>query len=150
MQFNAVILAAGKTATGIPVPPEVVTALGAGRKPAVHVTVSGYHYRSTVSPWGEEFRIPLSAENRTAAGLTAGAEVVVELTLDTEPREAEVPADFAAALDAEPSVRAFFDGLSFSNQRSYLLWVEGTKNPETRARRVAQGVELLRGGQKHR
>jgi len=61
-----------------------------------------------------------------------------------------VSADFAAALDAEPAVRAFFDGLSFSNQRSYLLWVEGTKNPETRARRVAQGVELLRSGQKHR
>ena len=150
MKFRAVILAAGKTATGIPVPPEVVTALGGGRKPAVHVTVAGYHYRSTVSPWGEEFRIPLSADNRTAAGLSAGDEVDVELTLDTEPREAEVPDDFAAAMDAEPVVRTFFDGLSFSNQRSYLLWVEGTKNPETRARRVVQGVDLLRSGQKHR
>ncbi len=150
MKFSAEILAAGKTATGIPVPGEVVTALGGGRKPAVHVTVAGYRYRSTVSPWGEEWRIPLSAEHRSAAGLSAGDQVEVELTLDTEPREAEVPEDFAAALDADPAVRTFFDGLSFSNQRSYLLWVEGTKNPETRARRVAQGVELLRSGQKHR
>ena len=53
-------------------------------------------------------------------------------------------------MDAEPAVRAFFDGLSYSNKQSYVLWVEGTKNPETRARRVAQGVELLRSGQKHR
>jgi Bacteriocin-protection, YdeI or OmpD-Associated/Domain of unknown function (DUF1905) len=150
MKFSAVILAAGKTATGIPVPDDVVAALGAGRKPAVHVTVAGYSYRSTVSPYDEGFRIPLSAEHRAAAGVGAGDEVEVDVTLDTEPREAVVPDDFAAAMDAEPDVRRFFDGLSYSNKRSYLLWVEGTKNPETRARRVVQGVELLRGGRAHR
>lgn len=150
MKFRCVILAAGKSATGIPVPADVVAALGSGRKPAVHVSLAGYSYRSTVAPYDGGFRIPLSAEHRSAAGVAAGDEVEVELTLDTEPREAEVPADFAAALDAEPATRAFFDGLSYSNQRSYLLWVTGTKNEETRARRVAQGVEMLRGGRNHR
>jgi uncharacterized protein YdeI (YjbR/CyaY-like superfamily) len=61
-----------------------------------------------------------------------------------------VPEDFAAALAADREARRFFDTLSYSNKRSYLLWVTGTKNPETRARRVAQGVELLRGGRPHR
>lgn len=144
------IEAAGRTATGIPVPEEVVTALGAGKRPAVRVTVNGYTYRSTVAPYSGRFMLPLSAENRTAAGAAAGDEVEIEVTLDTEPREAVVPEDFAAALDADDQARQFFDGLSFSNKQSYLQWIASAKTPETRDRRVTQGVELLRSGRTHR
>jgi hypothetical protein len=150
MKFSCVVLAAGKTATGLPVPEDVVLALGAGKKPAVYVTIGDYTYRSTVAPYTEGYRIPLSAENRAGARVAAGDLVEVELALDTEPREAVVPEDFAVALDADQEARRFFDTLSYSNKQSYLLWVTGTKNPETRARRVAQGVELLRGGRPHR
>ncbi|MDX6254474.1 MAG: hypothetical protein QOJ11_808 [Frankiales bacterium] len=150
MKFTCVVLAAGKTATGLPVPEDVVLALGAGKRPAVYVTIADYTYRSTVAPYAEGFRIPLSAENRAGAGVAAGDLIEVELALDTDPREAAVPEDFAAALDADREARRFFDTLSYSNKQSYLLWVAGTKNPETRARRVAQGVELLRGGRAHR
>jgi uncharacterized protein YdeI (YjbR/CyaY-like superfamily) len=114
------------------------------------VTIGSYTYRSTISSYGEGFRLPLSAENRTGAGVAAGDEIDVELRLDTEPREAVVPEDFALALEADPVARRFFDGLSFSNKQSYLLWVTGAKTQETRSRRVAQGVELLRGGRSHR
>ncbi|MDX6205641.1 MAG: hypothetical protein QOF39_1698 [Frankiales bacterium] len=150
MKFRCVILAAGRTATGLPVPDHVVSSLGAGRRPAVYVTIGSYTYRSTIAPYSEGFRIPLSAENRAGAGVAAGDEIDVELRLDTDPREAVVPEDFATALDADPVARQFFDGLSFSNKQSYLLWVTGAKTQETRARRVAQGVELLRGGRSHR
>jgi hypothetical protein len=150
MRFSCVVLAAGKTATGLPVPEEVVTALGSGRRPAVYVTVGSHTYRSTIAPYDEGFRIPLSGENRAAAGVSAGDSVEVEVRLDTDPRDAVVPADFGAALDADPEARRFFDGLSFSNKQSYLRWVTGAKTDETRERRVSQGVELLRGGRKHR
>jgi hypothetical protein len=151
MKFRCVVLAAGKTATGLPVPGDVVAALGAGKRVAVYVTIGTYTYRSTVAPYGGHgFMLPLSAENRAGAGVAAGDEIDVELRLDTEPREAVVPEDFATALDTDPVARTFFDGLSFSNKQSYLLWVTGTKNAETRARRVTQGVELLRGGRSHR
>ncbi|MFL5335983.1 MAG: YdeI/OmpD-associated family protein, partial [Geminicoccaceae bacterium] len=96
------------------------------------------------------FMLPLSAANRAGAGLAAGDEVEVEVTLDTAPREVVVPADFAAALDADRPALEFFDGLSFSNKQSYLLWIAGAKTQETRDRRVAQAVELLSGGRAHR
>jgi hypothetical protein len=35
--------------TGIVVPAEAITELGAGRRPAVHVDLNGYAYRSTVA-----------------------------------------------------------------------------------------------------
>jgi hypothetical protein len=151
VKFTAVVETAGRTATGFEVPDEVVAGLGGGRRPAVHVTVNGgHHYRSTVTPMGGRFMLPLSAENRTAAGVTGGDQVELELTLDTEPREAVIPDDFAAALAADPQAEAFFGGLSFSNKQSYLQWIASAKTAETRDRRVAQGVELLRGGRAHR
>lgn len=50
MRFRTTVELGGKTATGLPVPAEVVEALGTGRRPPVRVTVAGHHYRSTVTP----------------------------------------------------------------------------------------------------
>jgi hypothetical protein len=58
MKFQATIEQAGKTATGIVVPREVVEALGSGRRPRVRVTIRNYTYRSTVTPMGGRFMLP--------------------------------------------------------------------------------------------
>jgi hypothetical protein len=143
-RFSTTVELGGRTATGFEVPPDVVDALGAGKRPAVTVTVGGHTYRSTVAVMGGRYMLPLSAENRTAAGLSAGDAADVELELDTAPRVVEVPADLAAALDAEPAARAAFDALNYSNQRRHALSVEGAKTEATRTRRVAKVVETLR------
>lgn len=49
LQFKTILILGGKTATGLVVPPEIVAALGAGKKPAVSVTLNGYAYRSTIA-----------------------------------------------------------------------------------------------------
>jgi uncharacterized protein YdeI (YjbR/CyaY-like superfamily) len=61
---------------------------------------------------GGRFLIGLSAENRTAAGVAAGDQVDVDIELDAEPREVEVPADLSEALAHDQAARATFDGLS--------------------------------------
>lgn len=137
---------AGARNTGIPVPPEVLDELGGGRRPAVHVTVGGYSYRSTVGSMGGRSLVPLSAAHREASGLAGGDDVEVELRLDTEERTVDVPADLAAALDADPAVRARFDALPRSARQRHVLGVEGTKVAETRARRVAKVVAALTEG----
>jgi Bacteriocin-protection, YdeI or OmpD-Associated/Domain of unknown function (DUF1905) len=144
--FRATIQQTGKTACGIEVPEAVVDALGGSRRPAVVVTLNEYVYRSTVAPMNDGFWVGVSADHRAASGLSAGDEVQVTLELDTAPREVEVPAELAAALAEDPAARAFFDGLSYSNKRVFTLSVEGTSNPETRARRVAKAIGLMREG----
>lgn len=146
MRFRASIQLNGRTATGIRVPEEVVERLGAGKRPAVHVTINGFTYRSTVAPMGGAFMLPVSAEVRESAGVAAGDEVDVEIALDSEPREVSVPSDFAAALDVDAAARRFFDGLSYSNKRRFVLSVEEAKTPETRQRRIAKAVDTLREG----
>lgn len=146
MRFRSVIELHGKSATGFQVPEEVVTALGVGKRPPVRVTIGGHTYRSTVAPMGGVYMLPLSAENRTGAGVTAGDEVEVELELDTEPREVTVPPDFAEALDRDGEARQQFDRLSYSNQRRHVLQIEQAKTAETRQRRIDKAVSLLRDG----
>jgi hypothetical protein len=146
MRFRTTILQGGRTATGIQVPDEVVEALGAGRRPAVKVTVKGYTYRSTVAAMGGASMISLSAEHRAAAGVAGGEEVEVDIDLDTAPREVSVPVDFAAAVDAEPEARRTFDSLSYSNRSWHVLQVQGAKTEQTRQRRIAKSVDILKRG----
>jgi hypothetical protein len=146
MKFLTVIELGGKTATGFRVPEEVVQAFGSGKRPAVTVRIGPHAYRSTVAAYGDVYMLPLSAENREAAGVAAGDEVEVELELDTAPRVMEVPDDFASALDAVPAARRTFDGLSYSNQRFHVESVTGAKTDETRQRRIEKSVSVLREG----
>ena len=148
MKFRATLELAGKTATGITVPPEVVTALGGSQRPAVTVTIGPHTYRSTIAPWQGAYRLPVSAENRASAGISAGDVVDVEVELDTAERTVGVPADLAAALAGDDAARTFFGTLSVSDQRWYTSWIEGAKKADTRSARVARAVTMLREGKK--
>jgi hypothetical protein len=146
MRFHTTILQGDKTATGIEIPPAIVEALGAGKRPAVTITINGFTYRSSIAVMGGVFMVGVSAENRAGARVAGGDEVDVEIELDTAPREVVVPPDFAAALDAVPAARATFDRLSYSNRSWHVLQVSGAKTDETRTRRIAKSVDALREG----
>lgn len=146
MRFRTTILQTGRTAMGFEVPPEVVEGLGAGKRPPVTVTINGYTYRNTVAVMGGAYMIGVSSEHRGPAGVTGGEVVDVDLELDTAPREVTVPEDLRAALEADPVARATFERLSYSNRSWHVLQVTGTKNPDTRARRVEKSIAALREG----
>jgi len=148
VRFRTTVELGGKTATGFEVPASVVEELGTGKKPPVHVTIGGHTYRSTVAVMGGRYLLPLSAENRAAAGVAAGDEVDVDLELDTEPREVAVPADLTAALAEDDSARGAFERLSYSHRRRHVLAIEEAKTPETRQRRIANALQLLREDQR--
>jgi hypothetical protein len=147
-RFETRIVLGGKTATGFQVPADVVESLGSGKKPRVLVSIGGHTYRSTVAVYGGTYWLPLSAENRLAAGVCADDTVQVALELDTAERVVSVPDDLAEALAADPGARAAFDALSYSKQRQRVDSVESARRPETRARRIGQIVTDLRPGER--
>lgn len=146
MRFRTTLELGGKTATGFRVPPAVVEALGKGKRPPVRVTINGYTYRNTVAVYGDSYMLGVAAEHREAAGIQAGDEIEVDLELDTAPREVELPPDFAAALDATPDAKRYFETLSYSNKRRFTLSIEDAKSEETRKRRIERSVSQLREG----
>lgn len=145
MRYRTTIVQIGNN-TGIEVPPEAIEALGAGKRALVKVTLNGYSYRNSMGSKAGMTLIALSAENRNKAGVKGGDEVDVEVVVDTEPRVVEVPAELAAALDAEPAARATFDKLSNSNKGWHVSQVTGAKTEETKQRRIAKSVATLKEG----
>ena len=144
--YRTTILGEAKGPNGIEVPPTALAALGTSKKPPVQVSLNGYAYRSTVATVDGRYMIGISAQHRAASGLKAGDEVEVELVLDTARRIVELPADFAAALAAEPAAQTTFDKLSPSNKGYHVSLVEGAKSDETRQRRIEKSVAVLREG----
>jgi hypothetical protein len=136
----------GMNATGMMIPPEVVEALGSGKRPAVKVTLNGsYTYRNTVAVMGGEYMVGVSAEHRANADVKAGDILDVELEIDTEKREVDVPRDLAAAIDAAPDARRYFDTLSYS-KKLLLVNKMNVKNPDVRKQRIESTVAQLLGG----
>ena len=147
MKFTTTIQGSGNK-TGIVVPEQVVTALGAGNRPPVVVSINGKSYRSSIAAMGGQNLISLSAANREFVGVDAGDTVDVDLELDTQPRIVEVPEDLAAAMATEPAAQEFYATLGYSAQRRYVEPLGEAKTPETRSRRIAKVVEDLKAGKK--
>lgn len=146
MQFRARLELHGKTATGIEVPQEVVSALGPGKRPAVRVTIGGYTYATSIGSMGGRSLLPVSADVREKAGVAAGDDLEVGVELDTAPREVGVPPALAEALAADPVAGRAFEALSNSGKKRLTLPVEQAKTDATRDRRVAAALDQLRGG----
>jgi Bacteriocin-protection, YdeI or OmpD-Associated/Domain of unknown function (DUF1905) len=144
--FHTTLLQGGKTITGIEIPAKVVEALDAGKKPPVRITVNGYAYRNTIAVMGGKFMVGFSADHRKASGISGGDEIDVEIELDTQPREVEVPADLQKLLDKDTAVKTYFESLSYSKKQWLVLPIKDAKTEETRQRRIEKAIEALKAG----
>jgi Domain of unknown function (DUF1905)/Bacteriocin-protection, YdeI or OmpD-Associated len=145
MKFRTKILQVGKTATGIEIPPKIVEALGAGKRPPVCVTINGYTYRNTIAVMGGKYMVGVSAEIREAACVVGGETVNVDIVLDTAPREVKVPPELRKAFTSNPTAKRVFDKLSNSKKQLYTLPIEKAKTDETRLRNVVKAIAALAG-----
>lgn len=141
-RFEATIEAARGGGAFVPVPDEVVAALGGGGRIPVRATFDAVPYRGSVVSMGGRRCIGLLKVIREQLGKGEGDPVTVTVARDGAERTVTVPDDLATALD-DAGARNAFDALSYSHQREYVSWVEEAKRPETRLRRVAQTVERL-------
>jgi uncharacterized protein YdeI (YjbR/CyaY-like superfamily) len=62
-------------------------------------------------------------------------------------RTATVPDDLRAALEASPEAKKFFASVNATNRYAVLWRVQTAVKPETRAKRIAQLVEMLARGE---
>jgi hypothetical protein len=125
----------------LPFDPKAV--FGKVRAP-VKVTLNGYTFRTTIAAMGGPACVGLRTSHREAAGLEGGETIEVRLDLDEEPRVVTPPPDLVKALKASPPAWDRWQELSYTHQREHAQAVEGAKKPETRARRVAKAVDMVR------
>jgi hypothetical protein len=139
--FDTVIRAFGNNA-GIEVAPDVLDQLGGGKRPRVRVRIGDYRFTITVGVMGGMTLIGLSTAHRDASGLQAGQQVHVELELDTEPAQVDVPAELAAAL-ARDGLSDAFGQLAPSRRKEHARQISEAKAEATKERRLAKIIAEL-------
>ncbi|HEY2708567.1 MAG TPA: YdeI/OmpD-associated family protein [Caulobacteraceae bacterium] len=148
MQFETILKqGVSKNLVGIVIPPEVVGALGGGKRAPVKITLNGYSYRSTIAVMGGDCMVGVAAEHREKAGVAGGERVMIDIELDTAARTVEVPPDLAGAL-SEAGAMAAFEALAFSHRKEHVRAINDAKAPETRQRRIAAAVQKVLAGKR--
>lgn len=84
MRFSSTVEPVGEGESRLEVPEDDLEALAGGKRPAVTVTVGSHTYRARVAPLAGKYFVPLSAEDRKAAGLEDHDAVDVDIDLDLE------------------------------------------------------------------
>jgi hypothetical protein len=142
--FRTTLVRGDGTTMGMIVPPEIVEQLGKGKRPPVKVTINGYTYRSSVAVMGGKFMVGVANEHRKPAKVENGGTVDVTLELDLEKREVTVPPELAKALSKDKAAKTAWDKLSYSHQRQHAEPIANAKAEDTKARRVAKTMEMLK------
>ena len=141
--FEAAIVVNDGGGAWVEVPGEVVAALGGGGRIPVVASFDGVGYRGSIASMGGCMALGVLKSIRNELGKGDGDAVTVTVERDTGERVVEVPEDLAAAL-AEAGLREAFDGLSYSHRREHVNAINDAKKAETRARRIAKALEMLK------
>ena len=90
----------------------------------------------------------LDALIREAAALVDAGDGAIKRKAKPPKPELEVPPELAEALAGDAAASATFDGFPPSCRREYSEWIVEAKRPETKARRVADAIGMLREGKR--
>jgi len=92
--------------------------------------------------------MPVCKALRDGAGVKPGDTVSIVMERDEAKRTVEVPPLLKKELAKSKTAQANWQKLSFTNQKEIALSINGAKQEETRARRLAKAMDSLKTGKK--
>lgn len=145
-EFDALIRSSDKVNAGfIEFPYDVAKEFGGKGRVKVKALIDGCPYRgSLVKMGGDCHWLGITQKVRKETGKNPGDTVHVILEEDTEERTVEIPEDFLNLLHEDPGMLEFFSGLSYTHRKEYVRWIVKARKEETRLRRLARAIEMLR------
>jgi len=147
--FTATVASRPRGGMAIELPFDPATAWGERERYDVTGTIAGYKVRGKLRPRAGGHVLELGPAWCRDAAVAVGLQVAVVLAPEG-PQLNALPGDIAAALDAEPAARRFFESLPTFYRRNFMRWIEGAKRPETRAKRITETVAILKSGKRDR
>jgi len=146
--FTATIQNAGGGGAFVESPFDVEEAFDS-KRPKVKALIEGVPYRGILTRMGTEHHLLIILkEIREKVGKTFGDEIKVSVEADLEERVVTVPAELKRVFKVEKEAKGFFDKLSYTHQREYVMWINEAKKDETRQSRVVKTIEMLKKGKK--
>ena len=138
----------GSEVAALSPPFDVEETFGTGARVPVCGTINGFPFRSSLMPMGGCHRMVVNKELREGAGVKAGDVVSVVLERDEAERTVEAPALLKKELARSKTAQANWDKQSFSNKKEMARAITEAKQEETRARRLAKVMDVLKNGKR--
>jgi hypothetical protein len=117
---------------------------------AVHGTINGVEFGTVLEPDGNSghwMRVDDTLQH--AAGISAGEDATLDIEVTKDWPEPSVPQDLAAALAAAPQqIRDLWNETTPMARWEWVRWVNATKNPDTRSRRVEVSISKMNSGKR--
>lgn len=132
--------------TVLPVPPEVVRALGGRKRVNVAGTMGGAPFQSALAVLAGQVILTVTAQMRAAAGVRAGDRVEVTLRYDLGPRVVALPDVLVRALEDRPGAKERFAALGYEERVALATSVSGAGGPDERRARAAEVAAHVAGG----
>jgi len=114
----------------------------------VRGTINGFPFRTSLMPMGGCHGMAVDKTMREGAGVEAGDTVSIVLERDEGERTVDVPPLLKKELANSKTAQANWQKLSFTNQKEIALSIRGAKQEETRLRRLAKVMDILKTGKK--
>jgi hypothetical protein len=134
----------------ISIPYDVEKTYGTKGQVKVKAWFDGYPYRGILANMGTGCHVILVRKDvRAVINKKVGDKIKVEIESDKEERTIEIPADLQDALTSKKKAMDFFDTLSYTNRKEYVVWITSAKKEETRERRVQETITKLLAGKKN-
>lgn len=117
---------------------------------AVHATLEGHPFETVVEPDGRRGHwVRVGPPLQQAVGIAPGD--IAELSLEVAPDwpEPDVPEDLTAALAAAPArIHDVWEDITPMARWEWVRWVQATRNPATRQRRVEVSISKMDHGKR--
>jgi hypothetical protein len=117
---------------------------------AVHGTINGVEFQTVLEPDGS-FGHWMKVDDRLqdAVGISAGDTATLDVEVTKDWPEPSVPQDLATALAAAPqTTQDLWNEITPMARWEWVRWVNATKNPDARRRRVDVSISKLTSGKR--
>jgi hypothetical protein len=117
---------------------------------AVQGTINGHPFQTVLEPDGSGGHwMRVDGELQRIAGVSAGAIARLDIEPSADWPEPAVPEDLRTALTAAPQeIQDLWNDITPMARWEWVRWVNATRNPETRKRRVEVSISKLNGGKR--
>lgn len=135
--------------TLIRLPDEASAKLPSRGQAMVKGTINGFPFQSVLEPdgrWSHWFKV--DKRLRQVIRAEAGDNVTLEVESTKEWPEPEVPDDLKLALQSHPQAKAMWDTITPMARWDWIRWINGTKQAETRRRRIEVSMSKMKAGER--
>lgn len=135
--------------TIISLPDDASAKLPSRGQVAVVGVINRQAFQTVLEPDGRRGHwLKVGKKLRQTLEVSEGDSVTVEVAPTKDWPEPDVPTDFRIALTHAPDVSEVWNGVTPMARWEWVRWINATKNPETRKRRVEVGISKLQSGKR--